>query len=138
MKNELWRDIPGHEGRFQASNLGRVKSLRKVVLFRTREGKVRKRLVRERIFKVDREPNDAGYGVVKLDGINRYVHWCIATAFLGPRPSDDHVVNHKDFDKRNNRVENLEWITAYENVIHALPARLECRKDPRQLSFRFG
>lgn len=49
-----------------------------------------------------------------------FVHTLVAEAFLGPRPSQHHVVNHKNGDKKDNRLENLEWVTRSENQDHAL------------------
>lgn len=45
------------------------------------------------------------------------VHHIVATAFHGPRPSKDHVVDHIDTNRRNNRPENLRWVTRTENII---------------------
>ena len=52
----------------------------------------------------------------------------VATAFLGPRP-DGHEVNHKDGNKQNNSVTNLEWVTHKENVQHALQLGLRNPAD---------
>lgn len=50
-----------------------------------------------------------------------YVHRLVAFAFLGPPPSDERIfVNHKDLDKGNNAVDNLEWVSAVENRAHFL------------------
>lgn len=57
------------------------------------------------------------------------VHRLVALAFVGPRPSDQHVVNHKDGDKLNNAAENLEWVTVAENARHA--ARLGLMRPRR-------
>jgi len=45
------------------------------------------------------------------------VHRVVATAFLGPQPSKDHVVDHIDTNRRNNRPENLRWVTKLENIL---------------------
>lgn len=100
---EIWRDIEGYEGLYQVSNLGNVKSLNY-----NRTGK-------ERILKATK---DNGYLSVCLykDGIKKSykVHRIIALAFL-PNPDNLPQVNHKDEDKTNNRVDNLEWCNSKYN-----------------------
>lgn len=63
------------------------------------------------------QPHPGGYLQVRLNRRNRYVHRLVALAFLAPKDGCD-FVNHKDGDKTNNRVENLEWTTVQGNLIH--------------------
>jgi hypothetical protein len=102
MSEEEWRPIPGWEGAYEASNLGRVRSLRGG----HRWGRVLKPHIRT---------TSGGYPQVSL-GLNgtTCVHVCVAGAFLGPRPPG-HQVRHLDGDPLNNRVENLAWGTPSEN-----------------------
>ena len=58
---------------------------------------------------------DIKTGYAKIAGES--VHRIIATAFLGPAPSSQHVVDHIDTNRRNNRPENLRWITKLENIL---------------------
>lgn len=65
-----------------------------------------------------------GYRAVQLSDKNHtkkrfYVHRLVAIAFLGAPPSEEYVVNHKNFNKKDNRVENLEWTTNEGNMHHA-------------------
>lgn len=101
---EEWRDTPGHEGLYQVSNEGRVKSLNY------------NRTGREKL--LIPSPDGRSYLFVTLykDGKKKHpkVHRLVAQAFI-PNPNGYTDVNHKDEDKTNNRVENLEWCSATYN-----------------------
>lgn len=114
---EIWKDVPGYEGLYQVSNMGRVKSLE-----RTREMNLPDHTtapVNERIRKFGKS---LGYQNVTLskDGINKHfrVHKLVAMTFI-PNPRLCTQINHKNGDKHDNRVENLEWCTPKENICHA-------------------
>ena len=104
MKEE-WRDIKGYEGRYQISSFGRVKSLM------NNRGKYREKII-------DRRPNKYGYKRVGLykNGKSKFysVHRLVALHFL-PNPNNLPQVNHKDENKENNRVDNLEWCDSKYN-----------------------
>lgn len=111
--NETWKPVVGHEGRYEVSNLGRVASLPRDVP--CGPGSKGTRNIRYRIMKVcvDRD----GYEHVSPDRVRQSVHRMVALAFLGLDPERP-FVNHRDGDKRNNRLSNLEWCTQSENVQH--------------------
>lgn len=118
MEVEIWKDIQGYEGLYQVSNMGNVRSLDRVTL-RIKMGLLPSR---SRIRKQFLARN--GYSRVPLFK-DRYqkkhtVHRLVAIAFLGDNP--EMFVNHIDFDRLNNRVENLEWVTAQENMNHSKEA----------------
>lgn len=61
-----------------------------------------------------------GYGRVRDGNGNRHlIHRLVATQHL-PNPDNKPQVNHKDKDRMNNKVSNLEWVTAQENQVHAI------------------
>jgi DNA-binding transcriptional regulator YdaS (Cro superfamily) len=61
----------------------------------------------------------SGYERVKVGGEKIFVHRLIAYTFLGIPPTDRYVVNHKNGDKRDNKIDNLEWVTYGQNLSHA-------------------
>jgi len=110
--NEEWRDILGFEGRYQVSNMGRIKSLSRRV-----NSRVGGRTLKERILVTFFTP--AGYESVDLAREKHFlVHRAVALAFI-PNPENKPCVNHVDGDKKNNNVSNLEWCTYQENEQHS-------------------
>ena len=105
---EEWRDIEGYEGLYQVSNTGKVKSLERTIW----TGRGCYHTLPERILKADKW--GGGYYQVTLfkDGKrDRYkVHRLVAKAFI-PNPDNLPCINHKDENKKNNCVQNLEWCT---------------------------
>lgn len=113
---ELWKDIPNYEGFYQASDLGRIRSLDHV-----RKNGTNEYIQKGKILKFNK--NNSEYyrvrlsknGVVKTYRVNRL----IALTFIN-NPLNKKTVNHKDGNKLNNKVSNLEWVTAKENIQHAV------------------
>lgn len=100
---EIWKDIPGLEGRYQASNLGRIRSVDHIV---TR--KIKGRILRPRIRK-------EGYPVVTISGAGpKDVHRLVALAFHGQGKPNEQV-RHLNGVKTDPRAENLAWGTQSEN-----------------------
>lgn len=95
---EIWKDIEGYEGKYQVSNTGEVKSL-------NYRGSGKTKLLRQT---ADKD----GYKCVifcKNGKVKGYkVHRLVAIAFI-PNPNSLPIINHKDEDKTNNCVDNLEW-----------------------------
>ena len=101
MKEEF-RDIAGYEGLYEVSNLGNVKSLNK------RKG---------RILKPSKEKTDYLRVCLSKQGVEKkyLVHRLVAQAFID-NPNNLTEINHKDEDKQNNRVDNLEWCNRCYNI----------------------
>lgn len=112
---EEWRPVFGYEGIYEVSSLGQIKRVKPV-----KGGGVG--MVQSTMNKA------LGYLTVRLyDGTGQegrktlYVHRLVATSFIGPCPLGM-VVNHKDFDRSNNRPDNLEYVTQHGNVHHSVKA----------------
>ena len=120
---ELWKPLLEYKG-IEVSSIGRI---RKAANKRRKE-----RILTE--FPKDRD----GYcrcSVQKLDGTwtSQPVHRLVAKAFI-PNTENKQAVNHIDGNRQNNRVENLEWVTPKENVIHSFKfgARKRCKQVPKK------
>ncbi len=117
---EVWKEVPGYEGFYSVSNLGRVR--RDAVGQGARAGYILKATVSRPV----------GYlrvGLVR-DGKQktRFIHNLVANAFLGPYP-DGQCVNHKDGNKLNNLPGNLEYMTLGDNNRHAWQIGILTRKS---------
>lgn len=113
---EIWNDIPGLEGKYQASSKGRIKSLAREIHVVSKLGNGFQRRIRERILSPSN--HSAGYLFVKLDRKNRGrpVHQLVAMAFMGMPPEGMEVL-HANGNKKDNRIENLRYGTHSENSI---------------------
>ena len=114
---EIWKDIPGFEGVYQVSNLGRVKHLKEIQR-RTNGKTICNFTLPELILKPYKTGKGDGYQTVSLKRKNFKVHRLVAEAFCKRMPGKTEV-NHIDCNKENNRADNLEWVTCKENINHA-------------------
>lgn len=110
--SEQWRPVVGYEGRYDVSNHGQVKSLRRVAVNPYKMEAPRRRTIPEKI--LVGYVGKKGYVVVNLSGVLLKVHRLVLFAFVGPCP-EGLECRHMDGDRTNNRLENLCWGTHIEN-----------------------
>ena len=124
--SELWKDIPGYEGLYQASNDGRI---------RTADGKTTssarfaKRVWKQRILKPKAcaDQSKCGYRVTLWkDG--KYKDYLVARIICATYHENlidtDMTVNHKDGNRLNNHIDNVEWLTLADNIRHGFDTGL--------------
>lgn len=111
---EIWKDVEGYEGIYQVSTYGRVKSLAREVTDLFGAKMIEERIIghceSSKYYTVSLYKNNAGESTS--------VHRLVAKTFI-PNPENKPCVNHIDGNKHNNHVENLEWVTYSENILHA-------------------
>jgi hypothetical protein len=124
---EIWNDVEGYENLYQISNYGKVKSLSHI----NNLGKLRPECILKDRF------TDRGYNTAVLYNNGKpktyKVHRLVAKAFIENISNKPHV-NHIDGDKKNNFVDNLEWVTISENQKHAFRTGLKtisCKRDAK-------
>ena len=112
---EIWKDIEGYEGIYQVSNFGNVKSLSRLTHFENTH-KSGYRLTKERILKSGVGSNGYSSVVLRKDGKSRtfMVHRLVALTFI-PNLENLPEINHKDENKQNNHINNLEWCSHIYN-----------------------
>ena len=117
---ELWKDIENYEGYYQVSDLGNVRALYRE--FIGKDGKWKRYPERQLRFDESTTPHRLSYRRVTLSKDYKtkriLVHRLVAQAFL-PNPESKEFVNHIDNNGLNNSLQNLEWVTHAENMIHA-------------------
>lgn len=119
---EVWKDIPGYENIYQASNMGRIRSCDRVIREYTLDGTI----INEKLRKghiLTQSVNKQGYNVVGLYTFGKVkviqVHILVAMAFYGV--TDDRMdVHHINHIRTDNRVDNLTWVDVYthQNIYH--------------------
>ena len=99
---EKWKDVKGFEGLYEVSDFGNVRNKKT-----------------KHLFKVDVTNSYAKVALSKEGKrLKRYVHRIVFESHLGPLV-EGYQINHKDFNRLNNRVSNLEQVTVFENNLHS-------------------
>ena len=109
---EVWKDIEGYEGIYQVSNLGRVRSIDRI----NNKGKRNKGALLK--LGVNKRTGYVRVGLCKFGARKgKSVHRLVAQAFID-NPNGLGTVNHKNENKQDNRVENLEWMSLQDNLAY--------------------
>lgn len=130
-EKEVWKDVVGYEGLYMVSNLGRVKSLERVITVKTKYNTHMQVHKKEKLLTPTINNVTKYYQVglcIKGKPKTLFIHIIVTKAFLGEKPIDKKLVNHKDGNKCNNNISNLEYCTYSENTIHSY--KLGLQKSP--------
>lgn len=120
MEKEIWKDIPGYEGKYQASNLGNIRSVDRPLVCSAQKHAEYTRMMKGRILRAARFCKGGHLSVVLGHGKNGSpVHQLIALTFLGPCPEGMEVL-HGNGNPTDNRINNLRYGTRTENILDVL------------------
>ena len=120
LDGEVWLPVVGFEGFYAISNFGRAMAVNRT----TNSGKWGFEKRKEKLLAQSKKPKlEYKYVILSKEGKTKTlkIHRMVAMAFI-PNPENKRDVNHKDLDKTNNHVDNLEWVTPLENRRHAVSA----------------
>lgn len=129
LHGEVWKDIHGYDGKYKVSNFGRIKyKIESHPIMR--DNKVEYVESGWKLMK----PSDNGRGYLSVtlsnseNGKTEYVHRIVAESFCKNDKKYD-TVNHKDFNRKNNRADNLEWVSQRDNLKYSIDAGRYNKKE---------
>lgn len=125
--NEIWKKHPYLS--IEVSSLGKVRSIDKVIEYIS-QGQNRTRKTKGKLLKQQVDLD----GYLKISYLGKFIHKLVAETFL-INYENKPVVNHIDGNKKNNNVNNLEWVTRSENDIHAFKIGLRSNKGKKNPAF---
>lgn len=136
---EEWKFINGYESIYEVSSTGKIRSVDRTIKRKSGSMKVRGRLLSPSLLIHPKGKGVAKYYSVTLskNGISKHflIHRLVAEAFI-PNPLNKTQVNHIDGNGLNNMVENLEWVTPNENMLHAWNSGIIADEVRKNLSTR--
>ncbi|MHA1754674.1 MAG: NUMOD4 domain-containing protein [Candidatus Odinarchaeia archaeon] len=119
--NENWKPLLKFNNFYEVSNLGNIRSIARTIITKNNvQRKLKSKQLKTFI-------NENGYSIVSIRFNNLHynlkIHRVVATVFIS-NPKHKLTINHKDGNKQNNNVLNLEWATHSENIKHAYNNKL--------------
>lgn len=135
-QNEIWKDVPGYDGKYQVSNMGRVRGLPRNSVMKNGSDVIRK--LKGRIMSFGVCGSRVKYHSIKLCKDSKIetitIHRLVATVFVKNPHGKPHI-NHINNNSFDNRATNLEWCTPQENMSHAMKnGRWDIRGEKQHLS----
>jgi hypothetical protein len=126
---EEWKDVVGYKGIYEVSNLGNVRTCEGKVTYTNRHGV---RHWNQRVLKPreDKRSKALSVSLWKNGSCRTYlIHRLVAMSFI-PNPNNLETVNHKDGNRHNNHVDNLEWMSRADNIRHGFTTGLYTCQTP--------
>ena len=124
--NEIWKPILEYKDYYEISSIGNIRSIERTIILKNGfQRKLKSKVLKTFI-------NENGYSIitVRINNVhhNFKIHRLVAIAFID-NPENKLTVNHKDGNKQNNNVLNLEWATHSENIKHAYKHKLNSSEN---------
>jgi len=124
----IWKDVVGFEGYYEVSDTGIVRRKLNDTIYK--DGRVARFSQTELKPAIDKKSYQKVYLSVGSKKYTKRVHRLVSLTFI-PNPHEKICVNHKDTNKQNNSVDNLEWCTNTENMRHAFANGIFKERDKR-------
>lgn len=122
--SEVWKEIPETEGRYQASNLGRIRTVGR----KDRRGNIVS--IEPKLKKRFKNPHGRFMTPIIMNGVcrNKFISRLVLSAFCGPCPKGLEAA-HLDGNRTNDRIENLKWVSSKDNNSHKVAHGTDIRGE---------